>query len=1149
MSEKLAKTAKIVGAALLVYMAIAFFVPKLLGVGGTAQWILFGGLALIGVIAAFAYLFTEKRADDAAKKEAAEPGSSKSDDQLVQLLNEAEERLRSSNLGKNARFSSLPALFVLGSRGATKTTTLMQSGLAPELLAGQVYQEGNIIAPTRFVNAWFARQWVFLEAGASALADASQWTKLIQRMRPGQLQGARKGAQSPRAALVCFDCEELIRARSPEGVAALAREMREKLAAISQTLGISLPVYVLFTKLDRVPYFTDYFQTLTNEESVQVLGATLSARVNKGAYDEEQTAQLNAALDRIYFSLAEHRTTFLGREGDVQRLPGAYEYPREFRKIRNLLAAFLLDVCRPSQLTAAPFLRGFYFSGVRPIMVRDVAPTPVVAKRGMGPDTGATGVFRLGPDPAAGLQPESSAVRKVPQWLFLKQLFGQVILADETALGRSAVTVTTSRLKLALLACAAALGLFLSIAWIVSFSQNSDLQATTREAAAAIKLDTSAAPPIPALDDLTKLDALRQSLETIGRYNREGAPLSYRWGLYSGQEIYPKARKVYFRRFFQLLFSSTQTGLVVNLLSLPSTPGPADSYQYPYDSLKSYLITTSNHDKSTKLYLSPVLYSRWEAGKNVDAARAQLVRKQFDFYADELRFDNPFTADNDASAISRARRYLQQFAGTQRVYLFMLAEVNKNNPSLIFNQKFPGSAQTVINTREVAGAYTKAGWAAMQDAIKHADKYFAGEQWVLGDQSAAMGDRAKLEMDLQTLYVNDFVEQWRDYLKKTTVVRYDSIQDAAKKLQTTSSAQSPLLAMFCMAAQNVGADPEVAKSFKPLLGVVQSSCGDQYVGPPNQDYMKSLVALQISLGQITSSDPNDPNVAQAANNATAAKVVTAQMAQNFGVDPMAGTVQSLIEAPITYIEPLVKGLGAAALNKGGKSLCNDLRALMNKYPFNPASTTEATVADVNGIYKPMDGSLWKFYDQNLAKLLPKQGGIYVPAPNSNPMLLPGFVNFFNRMAAFSGALYGSGDLRFTYALKPVRTEGIQGLTVTIDGQTMTYNGGNNAAAKQFSWPGDSSGVKATAKIGGVDITWQTFSGLWGVFKFFAKSVKPVSPGAVSNLEWLWQTGDQVNRLPNGNPISFRLDLDMGASPPVFSKGYLSAMSCVADVAK
>ena len=949
---------------------------------------------------------------------------------------------------------------------------------------------------------------------------------------------------------MCFDCEEFLKARGAESAAAAARDLHGKLGAISQSLGISLPVYVLFTKADRIPYFHEYFHTLTNDESAQALGATLPSGAGEGAYDEDQSARLNAAIDRLYFSLAEHRTHFLAREGDAEWLPGSYEFPREFRKLRNLLVQFLLDVCRPSQLNATPFLRGFYFSGVRPILVRDAAPAPVVNKPRTLADSGATGVFRVGAESAAPFSPESSAVRKVPQWIFLRQLFSQVVLADEAALGVSAVSVKTSTWKRVLLASAAALGLLLSLAWIISFSQNRGLEAAARDAAAAVKLDNAAAAaPIPSLDDLTKLDNLRQSLETIGRYNRDGAPLSYRWGLYVGDELYPKVRRVYFRRFFQLLFGSTQAALVSNLQTLPASPSPTDSYQYPYDSLKSYLITTSNHDKSTKLYLAPLLYSRWEAGKPVDAARAQLVRRQFDYYSDELKFENPFSSENDSASIDRARKYLAQFAGTERVYRFMLAEASKSAPSLNFNQKFPGSAQTVVNNRDVPGAFTKTGWPVMQDAIKHADRYFAGEQWVLGDQSANIGDRAKVESDLHTLYNTDYADQWRDYLKKSVVVSYSSIADAAKKLAITASPQSPLLAMFCMASQNVGVDPEISKSFKPLLTVVPASCGDQYVGPTNQDYMKSLLALQVSLGQITNPDPNDPNVAQAATNATAAKVVTGQMAQGFGVDPLAATVQKLIEDPIAHVEPLVKGLGAAALNKGGKNLCAEFRTMMTKYPFNPQSANEATIADVNGIFKPSEGALWKFYEQNLQRLLPKQGATYVPAPGGGVTLLPGFVNFFNRMAALSNALYaGSTDPHFTYSLRPVPSEGIQSVTLNIDGQSLTYSGGNGAG-KQFTWPGAQPGVRATAKLGGPEITWQTYPGLWGVFRFFGRAEKPAGAGASSSLEWVIRIGDQPAQLPNGKPLTVRFDLDMGTSPPVFQKGYFSSLSCVADVAK
>ena len=464
-----------------------------------------------------------------------------------------------------------------------------------------------------------------------------------------------------------------------------------------------------------------------------------------------------------------------------------------------------------------------------------------------------------------------------------------------------------------LLASAAALGLLLADR-VGRFVQPESRiwRRRARDAAAAVKVDKSAAAPARFLRS-----TISPSSTLCGNRLKPSAAITAKarrsaiGGDCTLATIFiPKSASCIFSDFFSCCSARRKRICFRISRRCRRVRGPTDSYQYPYDSLKSYLITTSNHDKSTKQYLSPLLYSRWEAGKTVDAARSQLVRKQFDFYADELKYANPFGSENDAASVDHARKYLAQFAGTERVYRFMLAEANKAAP-LNFNQKFPGSAQTVVNNRDVTGAFTKVGWPVMQDAIKHADKYFAGEQWVLGDQSANVGDLGKLTADLQKLYTTDYGDQWRDYLKKSVVVGYGSISDAAKKLAITASPQSPLLAMFCMASQNVGVDPSIASSFKPLLAVVPASCGDQYVGPTNQDYMKALSALQIGLGQISGAnpDPNDPNVAQAATNATAAKVVTGQMAQNFGVDPLAATVQKLIEDPIAHVEPLVKGLG------------------------------------------------------------------------------------------------------------------------------------------------------------------------------------------------------------------------------------------------
>jgi len=41
------------------------------------------------------------------------------------------------------------------------------------------------------------------------------------------------------------------------------------------------------------------------------------------------------------------------------------------RKLRKVVVQFLVDLARPSQLNVNPFLRGFYFSGVRPTVIED----------------------------------------------------------------------------------------------------------------------------------------------------------------------------------------------------------------------------------------------------------------------------------------------------------------------------------------------------------------------------------------------------------------------------------------------------------------------------------------------------------------------------------------------------------------------------------------------------------------------------------------------------------------------------------------------------------------------------------------------------------------------------------------------------------
>jgi len=1121
--------------ALIPYLLLTWFLGSFLKLKSPDIWILRAGLALIGVAAVGIFIWY--RAKKEREKKAADPGLAAAPaggDELDSLLNDAAAKLVSSRLQQGASFGSLPVIFLLGPTGATKTTAIVNSGLDAELLAGQIFQDSAIV-PTRSANLWFARKSVFVEASGNLLGDLSAWSRLIRRMqarRLGSLFG--KGEQAPRAAVVCLPCDIFLKPGAADNVPAVARTLAARLGEVSQLLGINVPVYVLFTKLDRLSFFHEYVRNLIEPEVTEVLGVTLPNAPSQatGVYAEQETARLTAAFNQLFYSLAEKRTRMLSRENEPEKLPGIYEFPREFRKLRTISMQFLVDLCRPSQLSTGPFLRGFYFCGVRPVVVRDVAAVPAPrpslsqAAQARGDATGIFQQEQLESRATAPRTPEPVATssRKVPQWVFLNHFFGDVLLTDRAGLGASGSSEKTNTLRRVLLGAAAALCLLLILAFTISYAGNSSLESDARDAAARIS----------AADSLNRLEALRQSLETLTRYEREGAPLHLRWGLYAGSQIYPDVRKLYFQRFHQLLLTPTQASMVATLKGLAG----ASDYEYGYDTLKAYLITTSHHNKSTQAFLASALTARWVSGKPVDPEQTRLARKQFDFYSEELLVDGSlFATANDAPTIERARAYLSAFAGADRVYPVMLAEANKSNPPANFNRKFPGSSEVVINNKDVAGAYTKAGWAFMQNAIKNAESFFSREEWVLPPRSGVQKD-ANLEQDLRARYYSDFINQWQDYLKKSAVVPYKDFGDAAKKLSRNAAPQSPLLAMFWLASQNTGVDaPEVLRAFKPLHAVMPPANVDQYVGPSNADYMSALVTLQLALEQIASLPPasNEQAAEQTRSAAGAAKSVTRQMNLKLLLDP---TILKLLEDPIT------NALGSIpAPPTPGKGFCTEFKALSLKYPFNPSSATKATAEDLAGFFAPKTGVLWTYYEQNLKKSLTPQGTLI---PGVTPAPAGGIVRFFRSAAAFSNALYpgGSATPRLPYSLKPALSEDIQSLQLGIDGQPVDFSGAS--PAKQFYWPGANvHEVRLKIKFkGGSDFPFPNYDGLWAVFDFIADAEKYQPTAAGASLEWILRLGNRPVPSPStGQPVKVRFDLDMLGGPPVFQKGYFPSLTC------
>jgi type VI secretion system protein ImpL len=1074
---------------------------------------------------------------------------------LNTMLHDADSRIRQANRAGAKSLASLPLIYVVGDENSAKTQTVLQSGLDPELIAGNVYRDG-VIAPTQLANLWLAGNYVLLEAGGAMLRQPSLWLKLVKATLPARLGSVfSSDSRLPaRSVVVCVSIERILAPNTTEQIRALAQMLNERLRQLSQTLGISLPVYVLFTKLDNITPFAEYVSHLSDEEVKFPIGSLLSSLgTGTGLYTEQATALISARFDQLLYALSEFRLDILSRGGELQQLARAYEFPRDLRKVRSGVVSFLAEVARPSQIGVNPFLRGFFFAGMRAHIVENVldigpaqpmaAPPPV--------DAGATRIFSL-----AGAQAQQAPVaqsrrggtRKVAQWVFLPHLFSKILLADKSALETSRASTRTSILKRTLLATASVLILILLGLVTISFFNNRALE---ERVASAVNAPVSAvsAGQFAALSDLQSLDKLRAVMIELDTFKKNGPPLMYRWGLYRGDALQPVACRAYSDKFRGLLLYPTQQNILAKLRVLPSIPPTDADYSATYRPLKAYIITTYSPDpdsaQDTVEFLPTALLTEWAGNATPSTDLASLAQTQFAFYAGKLPEASSCLGKAGGSvsdlAVARARGYLNGFQGFQHVYQSMLAAANHKVQGFNFNGKFPGSAQYIVDNFPVQGAFTKDGFTFMQDAILHPDPYFRGEEWVLGPSSGPSIDRAALSEQLKKQYFFDYLQTWRTYLTKAQFIPYRNFPDAGVKLGALDSNTSALLELFSLVSANTGvAAQEVSTAFQAPQSVVPpSSVDNRLIAPANQAYIQSLQAIEGAVKNLTlnPASMNDPaSAAPVMQAAIAAEQAAENLRNTFVPDPTGGmdrTSFALLEAPIQSTKNLAAQAPAGAAGAAARNFCSQLEPLLAKFPFNPQSATEASTDEVAQIFSPGTGSFAQFSGAPAVKaVVVQQGSQFVVSPGSAIRVNPSFLSFLGNAQRISSTLFPSGGNQpsVDFSLAEVKAPGAADAVLFIDGKQI------NAAGQSatFHWVSQPSSkiTLATQKNTAPQMT-----GPWSVFHF-AFSAPQVAP---NRLKFSFSFNNQT-------PEIVLFDAT-GAGAPLLNPEFMRGFHCVSNVAR
>ena len=1127
---------------------------------------------------------------------------------LAGLIAEANTALAKSASYAGAKgrppLSGLPIYLLVGPLGAGKTSTFLNSGIEPQLLAGDTNGKAPF-ASTRLCNLWLAKNAVFIEfSGRTFGGDLGRWGRLLTVLRgKASVPWWRSLWREPdqgltlRGVIGFCDVKELTGASAdPQRLESNCREWQERLRAIAEVFDVDFPVYQVFTRCDKLPFFADFFGRLPESEANQVLGCTIPIRRSDPLRPAEGLAEVEAkrltgSFRPLYQSLAERRLTHLAHEPNPARRPGIYEFPRELKRIRSPLVQFLTDVFRPHPLCPVPLLRGYYLTAVREVEVA-AADLAVSREDWTSPNLGmeATRLFRG--DATQIFSPEDANKAANPiarkgtglRWIFASDLFHQVVLADQPVQRPVAVDARFERYRLGALAGICGLCALLCLAFTISWARNRQL---LHDVAVVGSAEMRKRGGVVSLSELRALEGLRSQVERL----QKGEGLSYRWGLYQGNAILDYARNAYFRRFQQLLLNDLNGVILGQLQSLPATPGPNDSKDPAYNRLKTHLMISSGACKPEQVLVSKVLKEA-RALLNPDGSLEwqSLADTQIAFYINALGDGNPVRLTENAEVGGHARQYLLKVNGFERIYGGILANAEKAvaKPARL-DDLAPNYKLVMEGPDEVNAAFTHDGWQFVKDASKNVSAGDLGEPCVTGNIS---GNVSEL---IQQRFIRDYIAHWHAFVVGFSVLKYKSPQDAEQKLDLLASNRSPLLALLKMTADQtdfsiptkpgfmekagsfVGdltkraekaankvteaakdtrqlSSTDVTRFFQPVWYVVPAN-SERWINDKNKPYLDALGGLRTAVKANSGSlgDPPDPQIYQTPDKAEDS---VRQLAAGFdpnGVGDLDQQVTRLLKEPITNARPFIiqpdPSLKAeAALQK----FCARFRSSIGKfYPFNP-SGTDLPLQDFADYFAPGQGAILKFQSSSLAELTILDGGVWKQNPASQKLKASEpLLEFLNKAQQITKTFFSDGGAhpRLSYTLRPHLASG-QVISLRIDGDSHEFSEGAGSLQHVFTWPAAQGKKQEAVGLSGAPGFMSGFSGhdegAWAVFRMFGDA-EPRNQGAPT-IEWKQTKGRSGNFVPIQTPVMLEF-VGFPSGVDIFNPKFLGEFQCPLKVAQ
>jgi len=772
----------------------------------------------------------EQQADNAVKK--SPPGTSAEIQQLRQRMQQAIKTIKSSKLGQlrgTEALYELPWYMTIGNPAAGKSTAIVNSGLTfPFEDGGDAVIKG--IGGTRNCDWFFTTEGILLDtAGRYSIheEDRGEWLGFLDLLKKHRPRAPINGI------LVTASIGELI-GNSPAFAINLAKNLRQRVQELTERLEVFAPVYVLFTKVDLIPGFHEFFVDLDWNERDRVWGATIP-------YDESGGTTLislfETRFDELYEGLRAMSVAQMSRQQSQSPPPGLLTFPSEFAAIKPALRAFIATLFEENPFQFKPVFRGFYItSATQSHQITKVANERIMDK------------FAL----QGGKQGETRTV--LSHGYFLKELFSKVVFPDRNLVRQYTTKRKSGLRQLAVLGTLCCLGLALG-GWSWSYFNNRSLLGNVEhDIQKAIRLQEGR---IDLQSRLEALEILQDRLAQLEGFNRDH-PLEIGLGLYQGERIANRLREEYFAGIESVMLKPIKENLEsflhdVNaqgstLKAAGDGAKSSQNGQYKaasatdvedgYNALKTYLMLSSRDhvdvghlsDQMTRFWRS------WLEANRGTMSREQMVRvagRVISFHLEHAnREDWPLIQTNLVlvdDVRDKLRHVVRGMPAAERVYAEIKARASTRfAPLSVANIVGPENATLVAGSHVVSGAFTVEAWREyVQNAIKEAA---TSEQnnadWVLQtsakDDLTLEGSPEQIQKSLIAMYKRDYAGEWKQFVQGISVASFGSFNEAVVAMDRLGDPQlSPIGVLIKTTVDQTGWDnPSVAN-----LGLERAQAG------------------------------------------------------------------------------------------------------------------------------------------------------------------------------------------------------------------------------------------------------------------------------------------------------------------------------------